>query len=454
MKQFASIATVLLTVCASALSQQLKSDVATFELTPTAPPTPALKYQLHFDDANDLLPGNAAILYLDSILLMGQDARDKASKALDAFAANDMNRFNSLADSLDNRSLIEELDLAARRSECDWESPYREMGSRTLLPHLSPLRDLGRILNVRAEREINEGKIDDALKTIRLGYELSAKIGTEPVLISGLVSIRISAMMNDCLRDIMNRPDAPNLYWAFSECPSQRSTLRTSWEGESQWWTASIPDLSRFRRGEELSADQWRAVFDEVLTLVQEPNKRTPDPVSSTSPELMRQAREQYALAHQMTVDQAARVDSIIVIGEFYFQQYENANEDIFKLRGLAYPVLLAKTAESADMVKKLIHDEPVNYFLEAIPNFHSAVWAMARADRQLAAMTAVEAIRSYAAANGGSLPARLEDISDTPVPDNPATGMSFGYGVDGDTATITDTQSEGSLTYTVRIRK
>ncbi len=68
--------------------------------------------------------------------------------------------------------------------------------------------------------------------------------------------------------------------------------------------------------------------------------------------------------------------------------------------------------------------------------------------------MTAVEAIRSYAAANGGKLPARLEDVSDTPVPDNPATGLPFDYGVDGDTATLSDSQSEQTLSYTIKIRK
>ena len=120
----------------------------------------------------------------------------------------------------------------------------------------------------------------------------------------------------------------------------------------------------------------------------------------------------------------------------------------------MPYPLLLAKTTQFADSLKKLQTDEPGNLFLNAVPTFHKAAWTLARTDRQLAAMTAVEAIRSYAAANGGKLPARMEDISDTPVPDNPVTGLPFDYGVDNDVATLSDSQSQESLNYTIKIRK
>ena len=126
-----------------------------------------------------------------------------------------------LADSIENHNLFDELDLAARREQCDWEPPFREKGGGTLLPHLVHFRNLGRILKVRALREIEQGKIDDALKTTRLGYVLAKDVAKEPMLISGLVSINITSAMNDCLREIMIRPDTPNLYWALSEFPSR-----------------------------------------------------------------------------------------------------------------------------------------------------------------------------------------------------------------------------------------
>jgi hypothetical protein len=453
MNRFTIALILVFYICATTLAQTSpKPDVATFELTPVAPPTPALKYQLLFDDTLDRRPGNAAILYFDSILLMGPGAKDKAAKALDAYDARDMAKFNSLADSLDNPSLIQELDLAGRREQCDWQPPISEEGSGTLLPHLVSLRDLGRVLKALSLREIEQGKIDDALKTIRLGCELSENVGKEPVLISELVSLNIGLMMNDCLRETMDRPDSPNLYWALAELPSRKAILGQALKGEgARWLIASGVDLVKLKAGQDISADDWSHLFQYVDTAI---SRDYGNPVTSSSPDLMHQAQAQYAESHHMTLDQSANVDPLITIGEFYFLQYQIACDDMQKIRFLPYPILLAKSTEFSVSLNKLMQDEPKNPFLQTIPAVHKAVWILASADRQIAAMTAVEAIRSYAAANEGKLPARLEDISDTPVPDNPATGLPFDYGVDGDTATLSDSQSEQTLTYTIKIRK
>src|SRR2546421_3090805 len=144
MKRFVFILTLALTLYATAAHAQpgaTKPDTKTFELTPVAPPTPALKYQLLFDDLGDRRPGNAAILYLDAILLMDPDAKDQAQKALDAYEAKDTRAFDSIADAIKYTNVIQELDLAGRREECDWQPPFREMGAYTLLPHLGALRN-------------------------------------------------------------------------------------------------------------------------------------------------------------------------------------------------------------------------------------------------------------------------------------------------------------------------
>jgi hypothetical protein len=82
------------------------------------------------------------------------------------------------------------------------------------------------------------------------------------------------------------------------------------------------------------------------------------------------------------------------------------------------------------------------------------AVGKFARADRQLAALMAVEALRAYAAANGGKLPERLDEVVETPVPANPMTGKPFTYAVGDGVATISDSTPGDQLEYTVKIRK
>ncbi|HSZ55194.1 MAG TPA: hypothetical protein VK797_06005 [Tepidisphaeraceae bacterium] len=459
MKLIVQMMTAVACLCAVATSQTTaQSDVRKFELTAVAPPAPALKYQLLFDDQSARRPGNAAILYLDSILLMGPDAKQKAEQALNAFDANDMKTFDSLAAALDTAPLFEELDLAARREQCDWQPPFREMGVRTLLPHLEPLvNGIARIIKVKTLRQIRDGDVDGALATLRLGYELSNKVGHEPILISGLVSLRMTRMMNDCLIQLIQRPDARNLYWALTEFPPRQVVLRNSFDGERlASATASIPDLARFEAGEQLSAGQWRDVFRDLdeTNVTEEGQHKHIDPLAQTSADVLRQAQQAYAQAHRATADQAARTDPAIVLGEYYFREYQIAYDDMSKLRGLPYPLLLAKSKEYGDSAEKLVAAQPANPFLYRLPTIYRAVLNFARVDRQLAALTAAEAIRSYAAAHSGKLPQRLQDVSETPVPANPATGAPFDYSVRAEAATLSDSHLEMPLTYTITIRK
>src|SRR5215218_7197163 len=96
----AVVLTLLGTPMQAAESAADRANKQSFELTPTGPTQPALKYQFMFDDLADRLPGNAAILYLDSVLLLGQPSREKIQQAVD-IRESDKEQFAKLADSLD-----------------------------------------------------------------------------------------------------------------------------------------------------------------------------------------------------------------------------------------------------------------------------------------------------------------------------------------------------------------
>jgi hypothetical protein len=460
MKRLILPMTIVLSLSAMAMSQTApRADQRTFELRAIAPPSPALKYQLLFDDMTDRRPGNAALLYLDAVLLMGPDAKANAQKALAAFDAKDMKTFDSLADSLNQTNLFEELDQAARREECDWQAPFREMGIRTMLPHLEPLvHGIARLIKVRALRQLEQGKVDDALAALRLGYELSDGVGKEPILISGLVSLAITGSMNDALVQLMNRSDAPNLYWPLSELPARKEILRHAFDGERlASATSTLPNLARYKAGDELTAAQWRETLDYVAKLAsmgEEGQRWNADPIKDAGPQVLVQARQYYSSTRHTTIEQTSQVDPAIVLGSFYLYRYEIASDEMFRLRGLPYPLALAKAKEFGARAQQLQKEQPANPFFQLLPTIERAIWSFARADRQLAALTTVEAIRSYAAANSGKLPQRLEDVKETPVPTNPASGKAFEYRVQGDSAVLSDLQSQEPLTYEIKIRK
>jgi hypothetical protein len=94
------------------------------------------------------------------------------------------------------------------------------------------------------------------------------------------------------------------------------------------------------------------------------------------------------------------------------------------------------------------------------VPALYKVRWAQARLEQRLALLRHVEAIRMYAAANGGKPPAKLADCA-VPLPDDPFSGKPFRYEVSGDTFHLRGTPPKGqekipafNVHYHVTLRK
>jgi hypothetical protein len=87
----------------------------------------------------------------------------------------------------------------------------------------------------------------------------------------------------------------------------------------------------------------------------------------------------------------------------------------------------------------------PLLDFLPAISKVYATT---GRLDRRIAALRCVEAVRLYAAAHNGKLPAALSDITDVPVPNDPMTGKSFEYKVDGNKASLSASTPPGMQSF------
>jgi hypothetical protein len=78
--------------------------------------------------------------------------------------------------------------------------------------------------------------------------------------------------------------------------------------------------------------------------------------------------------------------------------------------------------------------------------------------DRRVAALRVVEAIRLYAASHDSKLPDNLNQVSEVPVPEDPATGKPFEYRRDGAAAVLAlpEVEFRGGPTppYRITIRK
>jgi hypothetical protein len=371
-------------------------------------------------------------------------------------------RFMTLAGALDAGKVIALVELAGRCDQYDRGAPMREQGQATMLPYLNDARAVSYLLEVRAFYLIRSGKPDEALAMIRDELELARKVAQEPIMVSGLVGQEIISSMTIPLIELMNRPESPNLYWALASLPRQMVNLQNSMNSTRFLLSSTTPELAGGKI-DDLSGDDWRRLFARNVAAFKEAFSKQPasatawendqtvaDEVQRTLPE----ARDYYARTRHLPPDRVEAMDSFKIVATFWYEQYLALNDDFFKLTALPYPVMLAKMEEFGKQRDQLRGEQPANVFLFAEMNYRGAR-RYARADRLLAALTDVEAIRSYAAANKGSLPAKLEDITDTPALDDPATGKPFDYSVQGDTATLADAGSTGqAMKYVIRIRK
>lgn len=425
MQKSALIAALSVVLCSVTLARA-DADERTFNLSPVAPPTPALKYEL-LVDLIDQQAGNAAVYYKQAIAAWTKDT-----------------------DYEKNKKVFDILDTAARQDQCDWQTPLREMGIRAPLPYLNDMRGLARLVTMHARQQVRDGKIDEALASLRLGYELGRNAARDPVPIAGLIGMSVDSLMNDVLAELMSHPQSPNLYWALASLPRPMVSFRHAFECERYHVFASYPLLAKTRLG-ELSANQWRDMFkqiDQDMANLHVAGGRLSSEQAALS--LLPQARAYYAQTRHLSAGEVEKLDPVVVVGPYCLEQYLTIADDQWKLTSLPYPVLLPMAQQLQIPVQE---SNPWMKFIA--PNLNKAASAFARCDREFAALTAVEAIRSYAAANGGRLPKALQDITDTPVPDNPYTGLAFEYTVENDTATLSDPQpADYPLKYTVHIRK
>lgn len=439
-------------------------DVQAFELRPVPVADPPLKYQLQFPP-QDRRPGNAAIFYMRAALLLSEarensigrafEALDGAPAAFDASAAPEVR---------DTDSLVDLMDVASHRRDSEWDPGLTDRGMLALLPELNKLRTLSNLLSVRARHQLHQGNIDAALVTIRLGLDEGRSVGQSPVLISGLVGVR---MVNNTCRELvllMNGADAPNLYWSLAALPRPLIDVRKCAEGE-RWSFPALTSLMEKAKSGELTTEQWRELMTGVARAIQEGNAGTgikPKAgidealqAGGSAAALLPLARQRYAQAHQVPEGEVAEIDAYKIVAAFYFDEYQRGMDERFKALELPFPEMVPRLKELDASLKQMSINTPGNPFAAVIPAMARAAETFVRADRHLCALTAVEAIRSYAGANEGQLPKRLEDLNDTPAPLNPRTGKPFEYTVTGDSATLADPQpAPFPLKYTIRIRK
>jgi hypothetical protein len=428
-------------------------------LTPRATTRPALKHRL-LPDIMDLKPGNSVPVYLTAVQLAAQvQPADKEIKAEEtakwglpapsdgvdrvSYFLNPEMPLDKLpkeaAWSAVNRysSALQYADLAARRRFTAWDSPISDLGFETLLPHLAVLRDIARVNCLRMRLQIAAGDYDAAVLSMQTNLALARATAEQGPLISALVGTAIAAMTLERVNELIARPDAPNLYWPLAELPRPFIDLRQAMQWEKEGLMASLPTLQRVKTG-NFTGEDWAQLQKRVSMFYADTTPTLTASLGALATGVMILPAARAHLARQgMTTKQIDEIPQPQVIGRYLLETHEIWSDEISKWASLPYWQAAAGLEETEKNLRKAKESEPLNPMYHILPGISRAFWAGARLERQIAAWQTVEAIRHHQATHAGQFLARLEEITATPLPVDPATGKLFIYKAGDRSATL-----------------
>ena len=339
------------------------------------------------------------------------------------------------------------INLAARREQCEWDLPIREMNISTLIPELQKMRDLGRLLAFKARIEISRGEISNAIETLKTGMALGRHATQAPTLVNALVGAAITRMMLDEVRELIQQPNCPNLYWSLTALPDRLLDLSPGLEFESDFVYLFLPELRDVR-----NAAHTEAEWDKILLTVSDKLVKVlpgvgdhPKDLSwygmgavfavTAYPKAKAQLQEAGYTPAQIKAMPASQA---ILTAEM--ETYEHLSNDYHKW---FYADSAAALKGLADEQKKMeefnqSHREIIPIASLLLPALGKAKSTQVETDRYLAALRMVEALRLYAAEHDDHLPTALDEIKMVPLPIDPVTGKTFEYALHDGAAVIT----------------
>lgn len=435
-------------------------------VTPAAEPVPPLKYRFSVP-SNERQPGNSVPFYYRALVQLGSmSAEDKTNRAklfervLD-LPATELPKEEVRALLARYEYVFKEIDRAAVREETDWDWRLEELGGMEaigfLLPEIQESRELARLLKLKAQLEIAEGRFGDAAKTLRNGYALAEAVAEPPTLINDLVGIAITSILGEVVREWAGMPGSPNLYWAVTSLPDPPIDLRPALEYElalpyrfAPWLATAETDDA----GPEVWRDRLAAGFRDLQEL--EPLMRISAPREPKADATFQVAlallavrnypaakRELIALGHDAGRVEAMPVGQVLAI-------WQKHVTDTIAQHLLKETFLPAAAADEVGReAERYLKDkgyfggqaywqggETVPFMALLAPATRQAGTAVLRMETLLAGLRTIEAVRMHAAATG-ALPKSLDEVKAVPVPDNPRTGRPFDYKVVGETAIL-----------------
>lgn len=436
---------VLVVVALPAFAQPKEAlPVTKMTLRAAAAPTPALRYEL-LPGYRDKVSGNAALSYHRAMLLKGENrevdpnAAAMRDQRLDEMASGPLKdiKVKELRSYLSiYRLVFRELENGARRDHCDWDLEKRidSEGIGVLLPEVQRTRELARLLSLRCRMHMAEGKLDEALRDVQIGFALARHVGDGPTLIQSLVGMAIVNIFAQRLEQIIELPKSPNLYWSLTALPRPMFDMRKPLEGEMRSLEGTLPMLRDLDKGPltveqaQKMLDQWNGSMAEFMG----GGERFPSRFMLAGVVAMQHpsARKSLQAMGKSEAEIAAMPAAQVVLLESVLK-FKGMRDEMFIWCNVPYPEARQGLAKAHEKIRRIRADGVGDVFLAGLMSILPAVdevhFATARNERRIAQIRTVEALRLHAAETGG-FPDKLADITIVPLPIDPLTNKPIEY--------------------------
>jgi hypothetical protein len=207
----------------------------TVELTlhPVKAAEPEQKYRL-LPKADELIDADAAPLYEKAAQSLPSDLEmDEIDRWLQE-APDELPREKVQATLQRCKPMLELLEQAGRCKQCDWPYVDDDVLPETLRGYRRPAF----LLALQARFQIAGGRYDEAIRAMQTGYAMARHMGKDSALPRGLAGIGIGARFCGQLEQLVQRPDAPNLYQALRDLPHPFVDLTE----QAEWEDADIKE--------------------------------------------------------------------------------------------------------------------------------------------------------------------------------------------------------------------
>lgn len=448
-----AFALLLLGFALNAGAQQ-PPDIVKLSIGPAPAPVPALRYRL-LPTLEEQTPGNAAPIYYRALLANAAIKLTKEEE--DAYSKIEESTVETIQVEAARTILdkyAEVFDLmreATYREKCDWGWRMHDMGDQSLvfrLQEIQDIREIARLIRVKARLHMAEGNFDQALEAFRMNYRLAQAVSEPPVFICRLVGVAITALTDYEKLFWSGIPGTPNLYWAQSFIDHPFINMSDAIWQERNTAANLFPflrDAESVQRTESEWTDQYVRAFATLSAADNEQNAVLPD-----TDGVRKLIEKHYPIARDLILARGfdrSRVEKmapahVVAIQDVY--AYEYAFDELFKLTTVSGLFPRARYKQSEDELRAagyLGEAERSKFFMplanRLIPSIGVAFEATGRLEARIASAQIIEALRMHLSTGAKTLPKSLDEIKIVPIPLNPYTGEAFPYRVEGDKAIL-----------------